>query len=125
MGHLTSILILICIITLWKKLQKKNNNRKELRLSRDILTKREIEYLALAALGCANTEISTKLVVSRSTVKKTLETVFRKLKAKNRTHAVSIAFTLGILTSQFLTDVNNTSKVDEWNLHDILEEDKI
>ena len=125
MGHLTSILILICIITLWKKLQKKNNNRKELRLSRDILTKREIEYLALAALGCANTEISTKLVVSRSTVKKTLETVFRKLKAKNRTHAVSIAFTLGILTSQFLTDANNTFKVDEWNLHDILEEDKI
>ena len=108
-----------------ERIAEKTRNRKELRLSQYILTRREIEYLALAALGCENLEIAAMLVVSRSTVKKTLENVFRKLKAKNRTQAVSIAFTLGILTSQFLTDANNTFKVDGRNLYDILEEDKI
>ena len=108
-----------------KKILEKNRTRKELHLSRDILTKREIEYLTLAALGCANTEISTKLVVSRSTVKKTLENIFRKLKARNRTHAVSKAFSSGILTTQLLTDMKNSFKVDGWNLYDILEENEI
>ena len=108
-----------------ERIAEKTKNRKELHLSRDILTKREIEYLTLAALGCANTEISTKLVVSRSTVKKTFENIFRKLKARNRTHAVSKAFSLGILTTQLLTDMKNSFKVDGWNLYDILEEDKI
>ena len=55
----------------------------------------------------------------------TLENVFRKLKARNRTHAVSKAFTLGILTTQLLTYIKNCFKVDGWNLYDILEEDKI
>ena len=46
----------------------------------NILTKREIEYLTLLALGCENLEIAANLVVSRSTVKKTLENIFRKLR---------------------------------------------
>ena len=59
-----------------KRIAEKTRNRKELDLSRDILTKREIEYLSLIALGCENLEIAAKLIVSRSTVKKTLENVF-------------------------------------------------
>ena len=105
-----------------EKITEKTRNRKELRLSHYILTRREIEYLALAALGCENLKIAATLVVSRSTVKKTLENVFRKLKARNRTHAVSKAFTLGILTPQLLTDANNIFKVDEWNLQGLSDE---
>ena len=87
--------------------------------SYNTLTKREIEYLTLAALGCENLEIAAKLVVSLSTVKKTLENIFQKLKARNRTHAVSKAFTLGILTPQLLTDTNNTFMVGELNSQDL------
>ena len=105
-----------------KRIAGKNKNRKELRLSHYILTRREIEYLALLALGCENLEIAAKLVVSTSTVKKTLENVFRKLKARNRAHAVSKAFTLGILTPQLLTNANNIFKVDEWNLQGLSDE---
>ena len=88
-------------------------------LHHGILTEREIEYLTLAALGCENLEIAAKLVVSLSTVKKTLENIFQKLKARNRTHAVSKAFTLGILTPQLLTDTNNTFMVGELNSQDL------
>ena len=72
-----------------------------------ILTQREIEYLSLAALGCKNKEIATKLIVSCSTVKKTFETVFRKLQARNKTNAVTKAFLLGILTPRILTNVQD------------------
>ena len=54
---------------------------------------------------------------------KIFKNVFRKIKARNRTHAVSMAFSLGILTTQLLTDTNNIFLVDGWNLYDILEED--
>ena len=94
-------------------------------LHHGILTEREIEYLTLVALGCENFEIAANLVVSRSTVKKTIENIFRKLKAKNRTHAVSMAFSLGILTTQLLTDMKNSFKVDGWNLDDVFEENEI
>ncbi len=55
----------------------------------NILTPREIEYLALAALGFKNLQIAEILVVTQSTVKKMLESIFSKLNAKDRTHAVT------------------------------------
>lgn len=55
----------------------------------NILTPREIEYLALAALGFKNLQIAEILVVTQSTVKKMLESIFSKLNAKDRTHAVA------------------------------------
>ena len=58
----------------------------------NILTPREIEYLALAALGFKNLQIAEILVVTQSTVKKMLESIFSKLNAKDRTHAVTICF---------------------------------
>ena len=42
----------------------------------NILTPREIEYLALAALGFKNLQIAEILVVTQSTVKKMLESIF-------------------------------------------------
>ena len=68
------------------------------------ITKREKEHLYLVALGCKNGEIASILTISVSTVKKTLENVFRKLKAKDRAHAVAIGFAMGIITPQILTD---------------------
>ncbi len=66
---------------------------------KSVLTLREIEYLALVALGYKNTEIAKTLYVSYSTVKKTLELIFGKLNAKNRAHAVAILFMTGVLTA--------------------------
>ena len=69
-------------------------------LRHHILTQREIEYLSLAALGYKNKQISKILFVSYSAVKKTFETVYRKLSAKDRANAVAEAFVLGILTTR-------------------------
>lgn len=59
---------------LYVKYCRKNKN--SVRIAHNILTERKIEYLALAVLGYENLEIEANLVVSRSTVKKTLENVF-------------------------------------------------
>ncbi len=67
-----------------------------------VLTIRELEYLSLAALGNKNIEIAKILSVTQSTVKKTFESVFLKLRAKDRTHAVTIAFLHQILNSKVL-----------------------
>lgn len=70
-----------------------------------ILTKREIEYLTLAATGHKNREIAGILTVTVSTVKKTFEVIFRKFKAKDRTHAVTIAFIHEIITTEIIEEV--------------------
>lgn len=57
----------------------------------NILTPREIEYLALAALGFKNLQIAEILVVTQSTVKKMLESIFSKLNAKDRTFCTSFS----------------------------------
>ena len=61
------------------------------------LTEREVDYLALISLGLHNKEIAKVLFVSFHTVKKTVETICRKLSAINRTQAVAIAFIHQIL----------------------------
>ena len=70
------------------------------------LTFREIEYLSLAALGFKNKMIAQKLYVTKSTVKKTLEIIYRKLNAKDRANAVAIAFIHNILTVKILTQMS-------------------
>lgn len=56
-----------------------------------LLTDRKQDYLQLLAIGLSNDEIADILSVSVSTVKSTLEELFRELNAINRTDAVSIA----------------------------------
>lgn len=75
------------------------NNKTE---HKSILTNREIEYLALVALGYKNNIVAKSLSVSQSTVKKTLEKIFKKLNAKDRTNAVAIAFTHNFLSNEML-----------------------
>ena len=70
------------------------------------LTAREIEYISLAAIGFKNIEIADILSVTNSTVKKTLETVFSKLQARNRTNAVTVAFVHEIITPQKLVEIS-------------------
>lgn len=73
---------------------------------KSILTERGIEYLSLVALGNKNKEIAVILSVSNSTVKKSLESIFLKLNAKDRAHAVTIGFVHNILTPYQLSEIS-------------------
>jgi DNA-binding CsgD family transcriptional regulator len=70
-----------------------------------LLTSRQLECLALAAFGFRNGEIARILIISESTAKKTLEESFRRLKAINRTNAVTLGFSYGILTPEVLNEM--------------------
>ena len=61
------------------------------------LTPRELEVLHLLAKGATNREIADQLVVSLTTVKKHIGSLFLKLPAENRTHAVARARELSLL----------------------------
>jgi LuxR family maltose regulon positive regulatory protein len=61
------------------------------------LTPREQEVLRLLAEGATNQEIAERLVISLTTVKKHVSSLFLKLAAENRTHAVARARELALL----------------------------
>jgi len=61
------------------------------------LTPRELEVLHLLAAGATNQEIADQLVISLTTVKKHIGSLFLKLAAENRTHAVARARELSLL----------------------------
>ncbi len=66
-------------------------------LARDVgLSGRELEVLALLALGGTNPGIAEVLVISRRTVDRHVEAVLRKLGASNRVQAVRTALELGL-----------------------------
>jgi DNA-binding NarL/FixJ family response regulator len=59
------------------------------------LTEREIEVLKLIAKGCANKIVADRLNISEDTVKGHVRNILIKLKANDRTHAVTIALHRG------------------------------
>ncbi len=59
------------------------------------LTEREIEVLKLVAKGCANKIVADRLNISEDTVKGHVRNILYKLKANDRTHAVTIALRRG------------------------------
>jgi DNA-binding NarL/FixJ family response regulator len=65
----------------------------------DILTRREIEILRLAAEGHSNTELARRLWVTEQTVKFHLSNIYRKLDVANRTEAARWAAAHGLLSS--------------------------
>jgi len=61
------------------------------------LSAREVDVLALVALGCGNAEIGERLTLQPETVKSYLRTASRKLGAANRVEAVRLARASGQL----------------------------
>jgi DNA-binding NarL/FixJ family response regulator len=63
----------------------------------DALTPREIEVLCLVAGGNANKEIAARLSISEESVKSHIRNILSKLRANDRTHAVTIGLKRGII----------------------------
>jgi DNA-binding NarL/FixJ family response regulator len=61
------------------------------------LTTREIEVLKLVAGGCSNKAVANRLRITEDTVKGHVRSILEKLKANDRTHAVTIALQRGFL----------------------------
>jgi DNA-binding NarL/FixJ family response regulator len=59
------------------------------------LTAREIEVLKLIAKGCSNKIVADRLEISEDTVKGHVSNILEKLRANDRTHAVTIALHRG------------------------------
>jgi len=63
----------------------------------DLLTTREIEVLQLIAGGNANKQIADRLAIAEETVKGHVKNILSKLRANDRTHAVTIGLKRGII----------------------------
>lgn len=63
----------------------------------DVLSLREIEVLRRVASGNANKQIAIQLGISEETVKAHMKNILAKLRANDRTHAVTIALKRGII----------------------------
>jgi len=67
------------------------------RLPEEALTTRELQVLELIALGNGTQQVAAQLSIARETVRMHTRSILAKLSAKDRTHAVAIAVTRGIL----------------------------
>jgi DNA-binding NarL/FixJ family response regulator len=63
----------------------------------ELLSAREIDVLKFAALGNSNKRIAVHLSITEETVKAHMRTILAKLNANDRTHAVTIGLTRGII----------------------------
>jgi DNA-binding NarL/FixJ family response regulator len=63
----------------------------------DDLTARELEVLRLIREGCRNKQIADQLTISENTVNFHIKNLMEKLRANDRTHAVTIALRRGFL----------------------------
>ncbi len=61
------------------------------------LTARELEVLRLVVTGQSNKEIGAALAIAEGTVRAHLNSIFQKLEAQDRTHAVTIAIRRGLV----------------------------
>ncbi|CAB4559241.1 MAG: response regulator [Actinobacteria bacterium] len=77
------------------------------RRSKTTLTAREVEILQLLPTGKTYTELAETLFISESTLKTHLQSIYRKLTARNRLEAINEARQLGILPP---IDPNSTQK---------------
>ncbi len=67
-------------------------------LGEKALTEREVEVLTLIADGYRNKSVAVALAISEDTVKMHVKNAMSKLKANDRTHAVTIAIQRGFIT---------------------------
>jgi len=80
-------------------LVKKNLNNPITRPPQPKLTPRQREALYFAALGLTNKGIARKMTITPETVKKHLTDARIALQATNRTHAVFIAASTGLISA--------------------------
>ncbi len=73
------------------------------------LSKREYQVLGLIADGLENQSIAKILFVSVETVRTHVKSILRKLGARDRTHAVAVAFRTGVLTVAPSANEENTA----------------
>jgi DNA-binding NarL/FixJ family response regulator len=78
-------------------LQPEVANELALHTTDSSLTAREIEVLKLVAGGCSNKGVADRLGITEDTVKGHIRNILEKLKANDRTHAVTIALQRGFL----------------------------
>jgi DNA-binding NarL/FixJ family response regulator len=64
------------------------------------LSPRQREVLELLAAGMTSAAIAERLVVSVETVRTHVKGLLRRLGAKDRTHAISLAYQRGLLSSR-------------------------
>lgn len=75
------------------------------------LSRREYQVLQLVADGLENAAIAKLLYLSVETVRTHVKSILRKLSARDRTHAVTIAFRNGILIAQPPDNADATERV--------------
>ena len=80
------------------KLLQQMSEAKQQSTEVDALTPRELEVLELLAQGLQNKEIANVLVISERTVKFHVSSIMAKLGATNRTEAVAVAASQGLVT---------------------------
>lgn len=85
----------------------------ELSVENKTLSRRELEVLLLIAGGFENSEIAEIFEVQLTTVKKQLERIYKKLKAKNRANAVFMAYFDGLIVARDYSAVMNCERVKE------------
>jgi DNA-binding NarL/FixJ family response regulator len=73
------------------------------------LSRREYQVLQLIADGLENQAIAKILFVSVETVRTHVKSILRKLGARDRTHAVAVAFRTGVLTTAPAANEENTA----------------
>ena len=84
-------------------------------ISYKVLTPRELEILSLAAMGYKSKNIAKTLFVSVATIKKTLENIYLKLNAKNKTNAVAIAILHNIIDINMINHIAAKYKLNSEN----------
>jgi len=70
------------------------------RVAQEKLTARQLEVLKCLSRGMSNSEIGSALYISEGTVKAHVKALLRKLDARDRTQAISIAMKRGLVRSE-------------------------
>lgn len=94
-GQLTDPRLRVRLVQAHRRLSAERNSGAEAVDAR--LAPREADVLRLAAVGASNAEIATELELSPQTVKAYLRSAMRRLDVRNRTAAVHVARSSGLL----------------------------
>ncbi len=100
-GYLSRATAFVTVATLAGSLQQHSDRRAEHATSsvspapvlgtrpEDLLSRRELEVLALIAEGATNAQIAERLEIAKTTVESHVKSIFRKLDVSNRTEAAA------------------------------------